>query len=123
MIEALNELIEKHIRWGFWMCFYRLRNLGHKGNHKRVWRIYKAMKLDVKRRTKRRLPERIPATLGIPAAVNNSWSFDFESDMLYSGTRFRVLNIIDEGACEALDIVVATSITAVRLVRVLELLK
>ncbi len=38
-------------------------------------------------------------------------------------SRFRVLNIIDEGVREALDIVVDTSITAVRLVRVLELLK
>lgn len=123
VIEALNELIEKHNRWGFWMCFYRLRNLGHKWNHKRVWRIYKAMKLNLKRRTKRRLPERIPAPLAVPAAVNNSWSFDFVSDTLYSGTRFRVLNIIDEGVREALDIVVDTSITAVRLVRVLEQLK
>ena len=123
VIEALNELIEKHSRWGFWMCFHRLRNLGHKWNHKRVWRIYKAMKLNLKRRTKRRLPERIPAPLAVPAAVNNSWSFDFVSDTLYSGTRFRVLNIIDEGVREALDIVVDTSITAVRLVRVLEQLK
>lgn len=45
------------------------------------------------------------------------------SDALYSGSRFRVLNIIDEGVREALDIVVDTSITAVRLVRILELLK
>jgi putative transposase len=123
VIEALNDLIAKHNRWGFWMCFHRLRNLGHKWNHKRVWRIYKAMKLNLKRRTKRRLPERTAAPLAVPAAVNNSWSFDFVSDTLYSGTRFRVLNIIDEGVREALDIVVDTSITAVRLVRVLEQLK
>jgi len=38
------------------------------------------------------------------------------SDALYSGMRFRVLNIIDEGVREALDIVVDTSITATRLV-------
>lgn len=123
VIEALNEIVSEHNRWGFWMCFHRLRNLGHKWNHKRVWRIYKAMKLNRKRRTKRRLPERTAAPLGVPAVVNNSWSFDFVSDTLYSGTRFRVLNIIDEGVREALDIVVDTSITAIRLVRVLEQLK
>lgn len=123
VIEALNDLIAKHSRWGFWMCFHRLRNLGHNWNHKRVWRIYKAMKLNLKRRTKRRLPERNPASLDVPAQINSSWSFDFVSDTLYSGTRFRVLNIIDEGVREALDIVVDTSITAVRLVRVLEQLK
>lgn len=123
IIEALNELIEKHNRWGFWMCFHRLRNLGHKWNHKRVWRVYKAMKLNRKRRAKRRLPYREAAPLGTAPEVNNTWSFDFMSDTLYSGTRYRVLNIIDEGVREALDIVVDTSITASRVVRTLDQLK
>ena len=123
VIEALNEIVAAHPRWGFWLCFHRLRILGHRWNHKRVWRVYKAMKLNLKRRTKKRLPVRDPAPLDVPAEVNNSWSFDFMSDSLYSGTRFRVLNIIDEGVREALDIVVDTSITAGRVVRVLDLLK
>ena len=123
MIDALNEIVEEHNRWGFWMCFHRLRNLGHGWNHKRVWRIYKAMKLNRKRRTKRRLPDRQRVPLEAPAEVNNRWSLDFMSDALYSGMRFRVLNIIDEGVREALDIVVDTSITATRLVRVLDLIK
>ncbi|MBX7062695.1 MAG: hypothetical protein K1X52_13645 [Pyrinomonadaceae bacterium] len=42
------------------------------------------------------------------------------SDQLYSGMRFRILNIIDEGVREALDIVVDTPITAKRVVRTLE---
>lgn len=45
------------------------------------------------------------------------------SDALYNGTRFRVLNILDEGVREALDIVVDTSLPAARVVRVLEQLK
>lgn len=123
VIEALNELIARHNRWGFWMCYHRLRQLGRKWNHKRVWRVYKAMRLNQKRRTKRRLPDRERVPLGAPAEVNNTWAFDFMSDSLYSGTRFRVLNIIDEGVREALDIVVDTSITALRVVRTLEQLK
>lgn len=123
VIEALNEIVTEHNRWGFWMCYHRLRNLGQRWNHKRVWRVYKAMKLNRKRRTKRRLPHREPATLDVPAEVNNTWSFDFMSDTLYSGSRYRVLNIIDEGVREALDIVVDTSITAPRVVRTLEQLK
>lgn len=123
MIDALNGIVEKHNRWGFWKCFHRLRLLGHRWNHKRVWRIYKAMRLNKKRRTKRRLPDRQRVPLDAPAEVNGTWSLDFMSDALYSGSRFRVLNIIDEGVREALDIVVDTSITAVRLVRILELLK
>ena len=45
------------------------------------------------------------------------------SDAFYNGTRFRVLNILDEGVREALDIVVDTSLPAARVVRVLEQLK
>lgn len=123
VIEALSEIIGEHGRWGFWLCFHRLRMLGHKWNHKRVWRVYKAMKLNQKRRTKKRLPLREPASLDVPAKVNDTWSFDFMSDTLYSGLRFRVLNIIDEGVREALEIVVDTSITAGRVVRILDRLK
>lgn len=39
---------------------------------------------------------------------------------LYNGTRFRVLNILDEEGREALDIVVDTSLPAARVVHVLD---
>jgi putative transposase len=123
IIDALNAVVKKHARWGFWKCFYRLRNLGHPWNHKRVWRVYTQMRLNQKRRTKKRLPERTPSPLDIPAQLNHTWSFDFMSDSLYSGQRYRVLNILDEGVREALDIVVDTSITAQRVVRTLEQIK
>jgi len=45
------------------------------------------------------------------------------SDALYNGTRYRVLNIIDEGVREALDIVIDVSLPASRVVRALEALK
>lgn len=49
-MDALNALIEKPPRWGFWKCLGRLRNTGHPWNHKRVYRVYKAMKLNLPRR-------------------------------------------------------------------------
>ena len=125
IVDALNTIIQDSTRsrWGFWKCFHRLRLDGNLWNFKRVWRIYCAMNLNQKRRTKKRLPERNPVPLAVPAKANYSWSFDFMSDALYSGIRFRVLNIIDEGTREALDIVVDTSLPATRVVRVLEQLK
>lgn len=51
VIAALNALVEKHPRWGFWKCHDRLRPLGHPWNHKRVYRVYKMMKLNLPRRT------------------------------------------------------------------------
>lgn len=85
IIDALNALLSDptRSRWGFWKCFYRFRLDGKPWNFKRVWRIYCAMNLNQKRRTKKRLPERNPAPLTVPAEANYSWTFDFMSDALY----------------------------------------
>jgi putative transposase len=120
VMEALNALVEKHPRWGFWKCYGRLRNLGHAWNHKRVYRVYKAMKLNLPRRTKRRLPKRVQQPMVVEARANAEWSMDFMSDTLYHGRRFRTLNILDEGVREALDIVIDTSIPGGRVVRTLD---
>ena len=119
-MDALNALIEKRPRWGFWKCFGRLRNTGHAWNHKRVYRVYKAMKLNLPRRTKRRLPTRVQQPMVVEARANAEWSMDFMSDTLYHGRRFRTLNIRDEGVREALDIVVDTSIPGGRVARTLD---
>jgi hypothetical protein len=56
VIAALNELVERKPRWGFWKCYDRMRLEGRPWNHKRVHRVYCAMHLNLPRRTKRRLP-------------------------------------------------------------------
>ena len=119
-IDALNALVEKHPRWGFGLCFDTLRLNGRPWNHKRVYRVYKAMGLNLPRRKKRRLPERPPQPLDAPLAANHVWSLDFMSDALYGGKRFRTLNIVDDGVREALNIIVDTSIPGGRVVRTLE---
>jgi putative transposase len=123
VIEALQEMVEKHRRWGFWMCYQRLRLDGHRWNHKRVYRIYKELGLNQKRRTKRRIPTRARQPLEVPPVANAVWSVDFMHDTLYVGRRFRTLNVLDEGVREALDIEVDTSLSGERVVRVLERLK
>ena len=39
--------------------------------------------------------------------LNQIWALDFMHDRLYDGSRFRALNVIDEGKREALRIEVA----------------
>ncbi len=97
--------------------------MGHHFNHKRVYRVYCRLGLNLPRRTKRVLPKRPLAPLQVVARPNHQWALDFMHDTLYCGKRFRVLNVMDEGTRECLAIEVDTSLPAPRLVRVMEQLK
>jgi putative transposase len=120
VIAALSAMVEKRPRWGFWKCFDRLRIDGHGWNHKRVHRVYCALRLNLPRRTKRRLAARDPLPLEAPNALNRIWSLDFMHDALYDSRRFRTLNVLDDGNREALGILVGFSIPSQRVIRFLE---
>lgn len=119
-IVLLRTLIERHAGWGFWKCYDRSRLDGHRINHKRLYRVYCSMKLNLPRRGKKRLPPRVRLTLEAPAIANRFWALDFMSDSLYSGRCYRLLNVLDEGMREGLAIEVDTSIPALRVIRTLE---
>jgi putative transposase len=120
VIAALTAVAAKRPRWGFWKCWDRLRLDGHRWNWKKVYRVYCALRLNLPRRTKRRLPKRVLLPMGAPATLNRTWALDFMHDMLYDGRRFRTLNVIDEGNREGLAIEVGTSLTGSRVASVLD---
>ena len=120
LIEALHQLVDKHPTIGFWKCYYRLRRKGYGCNHKRLYRVYTLLKLNVRRKAKKRLPQRIKEPLVIPTAVNQGWSMDFMCDSLVDGRRFRLLNIIDDYNRESLAIEIDTSLPALRVIRTLQ---
>ena len=120
VVTALMAVVEQQGRWGFWKCFDRLRITGHPWNHKHVYRVYCALRLNLPRRAKRRVPTRLRRPLVAPTALNGIWALDFMQDALYGGRRFRTLNVLDEANREAVAIEIGTSIPAARVVRVLE---
>ena len=123
IIQAWDELVTKHPSIGFDQGFSRLRLQGYPWNHKRVYRVYTQMKLNIRRRAKKRLPARVKQALFQPSAINQVWSIDFMSDSLWDGRKFRLLNIIDDYNREVLAIEVDTSIPASRVIRTLEQIK
>ena len=120
VIRAFNALVERFPRIGFWKCVDRIRKHVFPWNPKRLHRVYVAMRLNLPRRTKRRLPIRLRQPLSAPPVLNGTWALDFMTDALYGGRKFRTLNVLDEGNREALAIEVAISIPSVRVIRVLE---
>jgi putative transposase len=120
VIEAINAVVEKRPRWGFWKCFERLRGDGHGWNHKKVYRVYCSMRLNLKRKAKRRILTRERQPLLTSHELNRVWALDFMRDTLYDGRPFRTLNVIDEGNREVLRIECGTSIPSRRVVRVMD---
>lgn len=72
IIDALNKNVDDHPQEGFWLSFYRIKNQGLPWNHKRVFRVYQAIGLSLRRKKKKRLPDRIKEPLQVPAALNNT---------------------------------------------------
>ena len=93
---------------------------GLKWNYKRVRRVYKLMHLNIRRKSKRRVPARVKEPLLVPEATNSSWSMDFMSDSLVSGRKVRVLNVIDDFNREALCIHAGMSLPSERVISILE---
>lgn len=123
VIAALAALVEAHPAIGFWQAYHRLRLAGHAWNHKRVRRVYTAMRLNIRRRAKKRLPARVKQRLFVPEAANQVWSLDFMHDSLWDGRTFRLLNVMDDFNRQVLWIEVDTSLPSQRVIRVLERLQ
>lgn len=123
IINALLDMSDKHPGYGFWKIYHRLRSEGLLCNHKRMYRVYCELKLNINRKQKKRLPSRMKQPIIIPQTIDQSWSMDFMHDTLYDGRRFRLLNIIDDHNREVVHIEAGSSIGGHRVVRVLEDLK
>ena len=102
------------------MLYHRIRKLGYKWNHKRVYRVYKALGLNIKRRTKKRIPTRIKQPLQYLCSSNEQWAMDFMSDTLYGGRRYRILNIMDEFNRELIEFEVSNSLPSNKVIQALQ---
>ena len=117
----LIRLTEEHRSWGFGLCFLYLRNVrGFRWNHKRVYRIYRELELNLRIKPKKRLIREKPEPLSVPEAINQVWSMDFMHDTLTNGRPYRLLNVIDDFNREGLGIEVDFSLPALRVIRTLE---
>jgi len=96
LIERIREIAATRVRYGYRRIHVLLRRQGWQVNAKRVYRLYREIGLQLrnkapKRRVKAKLREdRRPATRS-----NETWAMDFVHDQLATGTKLRVLTIVD----------------------------
>jgi putative transposase len=120
--QQLMMIAKRKPRWGYKKMYAYLKNQGYSWNHKRVHRIYRELGLNIRIKSRKRLPTREAKPLFQPEAANISWSLDFMSDSLSNGRAFRTLNVMDDFNREALWIEADTSLPARRVIRTLDML-
>jgi putative transposase len=121
IMDWLLRLTSTHRQWGFGLCFLYLRNVkGYRYNHKRVYRIYRELELNLRIKPKRRLKRDKPEALAVPRQINGTWSIDFMQDRLADGRSMRTFNVLDDYNREGLGIEVDVSLPSARVIRALE---
>lgn len=120
--EAMKAVAGERRRFGYRRIHVMLRRQGIVMNHKKLRRLYREEKLQVRRRggRKRALGTRRPML--VPDRINVRWSLDFVSDAFTDGRRFRVLAVVDDFSRECLALVADTSLSGLRVTRELDAL-
>lgn len=118
----LRELASCRRRFGYRRLHVLLTREGIIMNHKKLRRLYREERLQVRRRgcRKRALGTRAP--MAIPQGPNQRWSLDFLSDAFTDGRRFRILAIVDDFTRECLALIADTSLLGIRVARELDAL-
>lgn len=117
----LVKLTHNQRNWGFGLCFLYLRNVkGFGWNHKRVYRLYRQLELNLRIKPRKRLVREQPEPLAVPHALNERWSMDFMHDQLADGRSIRLFNVIDDFNREGLCIDVDFSLPSPRVIRSLD---
>lgn len=118
--KEIIDLAAARKRFGYRRIHAGLRKKGIKVNHKKIYRIYTEENLKLRRKTRKKHYEFRGAPMDVPATPNQRWSLDFVSDTLYSGRRFRTLNVVDDHTRECVGIEVDFSLPGARVVRALD---
>ena len=117
----LIRLTDNNRSWGFGLCYLCLRNVKkYPWNHKRIYRIYRELELNLRIKSGKRLVDDKPDALVVPLGINQVWSIDFMHDQLQDGRSIRLFNVIDDFNREALGIEVNFSLPSERVIRSLD---
>jgi len=90
---ALRKLAEQRPRFGWRRLQVLLRRENLKPNHKRLRRIYREERLEVRPQKKRRARYIRGNTASTVAQINQEWGLDFMEDRFFYGRKIRALTL------------------------------
>ena len=94
--KRIKEIAETRVRYGYRRIHVLLRREGWAVNPKRIYRLYKEMGLQLRNKTpKRRVKAKLREDRVIATHSNETWAMDFVHDQLVSGSKLRILTIVD----------------------------
>jgi putative transposase len=115
----LTQISAQRVAYGHRFAWALLRRRGWRVNRKRVRRVWRALGFHLRRRKHRKIRTGTPRVFA-PTGPNQVWAYDFSFDRCASGQTLKSLSVVDEWTRECLAIEVATSLTAERVIAVLE---
>jgi transposase InsO family protein len=118
--EKIVALAQRHRRYGVGMIYLKLRQAGELINYKRVERLYRLEKLQIRRRRRKKIPISETQPLIRPGSANEVWSMDFVFDRIATGRTLKCLAIVDDATHEAVAVVPEHTIGGDHLTRILD---
>lgn len=112
---------EHQITWGFKLCHLHIRHqLGWHVNHKRSYRIYCQLALNLRVNKRNRIIRAVPQVLVAPSKQGKVLSIDFMHDNIKDGRAVRTFNVIDDCNREGLLNEAGFSFPAARVTQLLD---
>ena len=94
--QRIKDISAVRVRYGYRRIHVLLKREGIIAKHKRVYRLYCELNLQIRNKApKRREQAMVRNDKAVALAMNDCWSMDFMSDQLFTGTKIRLLTIVD----------------------------
>lgn len=117
LIERIKTIAFERRRFGYRRIFCLLKREGVVINHKKVYRLYRAAGLTVRKRKGRKKAYGTRKERFTAKRPNERWSLDFVYDQLSDGRRIKLMTVVDEYTRESLGVSVARSIRGEDVIR------
>ncbi|MFI5372191.1 MAG: IS3 family transposase [Candidatus Eisenbacteria bacterium] len=119
LASELTQIAARKSAYGYRFAWALLGRRGWRVNKKRVRRVWRLLRLHHRRRKYRKIRTGTARAFA-PTGPNQVWAYDFTFDRCANGQTLKSQSIVDEWTRECLAIEVATSLTAARVIAVLE---